>query len=450
MMPTPVAMGLVLAILGALMCAVGVAQRRWAWHPEVARKLVHVVMGLVCLSFPWLFRDIWPVWALAALAALMLGSVRFVPALKARLGGVLGGVERESWGELVFPLAVAFLFALARGDAVLFCVPVMILTLADMMAAVIGRRYGFARYETDEGWKSVEGSAAFFIVAFLAAHLTLLLGSNAGRWECVLIAAVMGLILTLMEAIAWRGLDNLFVPLASYVCLVRMLELTPLELGVRAAVLAGLVACLCWWRRTTRLTQSAVIGAALVLYVAWAVGGVHWLTAPLATAMVYSLLCRRLASAPQRHTIHAIAAVGGVGLFWLCLSQVIGTVNTIYAYGVGYSANLGLIALASFADGKQGRALFAAVVKAVALGYVALAIPYLVVWRHNANLWPLTAWAFAILVSAVGAFALWQPSLRCCPADPPRWLRQGTIAALASAMAFGIITYLEPWSKTIE
>jgi len=448
MMHPLVAVGLVLAVLGGAMLGIRSAGRQWAWHPELSRKSVHVAMGLVCLTFPWLFKEVWPVWLLAGMAALALGAVRVAPGLGAGLGQVLNGVQRESWGELVFPIAVAFVFWLARGNTLLFCVPVLILSLADALAALIGKRYGFGAYETDDGWKSIEGSAAFFFVAFLSTHVPLLLASDIGRLECLLIATVMGLILMLLEAISWRGLDNLFVPLISYVCLVRLSDLTPAALWTRLAVILALLFGLCFWHKTTRLTQSAAIGAALVLYVAWAVGDWHWLIAPMMTAAAYTLLCSGPVSAPQRHTVHAIACVGGLGLFWLCMSQVVGTVNTIYPYGVGYGANLGMIALAYFADQKHGAPTWVAASKAVGLGYVPLAAPYVLVWHENPHAGRLAADALIILIAAILGFVCWQPALRNCPTDSARWTRQGVISALASAVAFGLLSLLEPWSKS--
>jgi phytol kinase len=368
--------------------------------------------------------------------------------MHATLGKVLGGVERESWGELLFPVSVAFVFWLAHGQLLLFCIPVLVLTLADALAALIGKRYGLGVYETDDGWKSIEGSTAFFITAFLSTHVPLLLASNTGRLECLLIAVVMGLILMLMEAISWHGLDKLFVPLVSYVCLVRLTALSAESLCLRVGVLLAVIAGLCLWRKATRLTQSAAIGAALVLYVAWAVGDWRWLIAPIMTAVAYTVLCRGPVSAPQRHTIHAVASIGGVGLCWLCLSQVLGTVNTIYAYGVGYGANLGMIALAYFADRKRSTAVPLGVSKALVLAYLPLAGPYLFVWRENPNVLRLAVGALIIVVIAIAAFALCQPSLRSCPADSSRWARQGIISAIASAVAFGLISILEPWSKS--
>ena len=437
---------IVLAALGALVSTVRVAQARFDWDPEISRKTVHMCMGLVCFSFPWLFHETRPVWILAALAVMALGSIRMVSALQARFGSVLGGVKRKTWGELFFPVSVAFLFWMANGNALLFCVPVLILAFADAVAALIGRRYGFAQYETDDGWKSMEGSVSFFIAAFLSTHIPLLLFSNVGRLECLLVAVIVGFVLMLMEAIAWRGLDNLFVPLVCYVVLVRLMGQTASALFTLLYVLLILMAGLSLWRRATRLTQSAVIGSALVLYVTWAVSDWHWLIAPAMTACAYTLLCNRPAASPQKHTVHAIACIGGLGLGWLCLSGNLATVNVIYPYGVGYGVHLGIIAFAHYAN--RARVLAVALVKSALLGYLPLAVPYLVVWRENPNLIPLASWALLIVAASIAVFAAWQPQLRPCPADAGRWTRQGIIATAASVIAFALILHLEPWSRT--
>jgi phytol kinase len=448
MMPPFVEIALVLVVLACLLLGIRTAQSRSKWHPEISRKAVHVAMGMVCLTFPWLFKEAWPVWVLAVAAMVALAGIRSMPVLSRNMGHVLGGVQRQSWGELLFPMAVAFVFWLSRENPLLFCIPILILSLADALAALIGQRYGFGAYETDDGWKSFEGSVAFFLVAFLSTHIPLLLASDIGRLECLLIATAMGLILMLLEAISWRGLDNLFVPLISYVCLVRMADLGSAALFTRLAVLVVLLVSLKVWHKTTRLTQSAAIGSALVLYVAWAVGDAHWLIAPLVVALAYTFLCHRSATAPQRHTVHAIACIGGVGLVWLCLSQILGTVNTIYPYGVGYGANLGMIALAYFADAAHPQPKWLAISKAVLLGYVPLAAPYLLVWRENPNALQLAIAALVMLLLAILAFALWQPTLQACPADAARWTRQGIISAFASLIAFAFVSAIEPWSKS--
>ncbi len=110
------------AIFMALMVALKVYAHCCSPHPELVRKLLHIGMGLVALSFPWVFDAAWPVVLLAGIAGLWLLAVRRCEPLRHHLGSVLGGVARESWGEIYFALAVALLFVLAQGDALLFCV----------------------------------------------------------------------------------------------------------------------------------------------------------------------------------------------------------------------------------------------------------------------------------------------------------------------------------------
>jgi len=443
MIPPALAIAIVLLALGLLIAGIRVVQRRFAWGAELSRKSVHVVMGLVCASFPWLFHQAWAVGLLAGGAMLALLAVRRVPAFKKRFGQVLCGVERESWGEILFPLAVAFVFWLARGSVLLFCVPVLILTFADATAALVGRHYGYARYETDDGWKTIEGSAAFFVVAFICTVVPLWFDSKVGRAECLLIASVMGFILVLIEAIAWRGLDNLFIPIVSYVCLVSMLQLSARALMIQLAVLMVAILALGFWRKNTRLTQSAMIGAALILFVTWSAADWRWLMAPLVTGAGYTFLCRQPVENPHRHTVHAIACIGGIGLCWLCVWQVAGNIHSVYAYGVGYAANLGMIALTHFARRKLSRSVFTAILKAVPLCYWLMAIPYLIVWHDNPQAIRMAIGSFVIIVGALAMFAVWQPSVALSPNDADRWRRQGVVSALGSALAFGFALYLD-------
>lgn len=228
-------MALALAALVVLMGMLSLYGRRRPLDPELSRKLFHAGGGLVALAFPLLFADAWPVLALAALTGTGLHALKRVRALRDGPGAVLYAVGRSSHGELYFPLSVALLFLLARGDALSYEVPLLILTLADPVAALVGAGYGRVRYPTVDGrgHKSVEGSLAFFVAALLGAQ-ALLMCAGAGGLASLLVATGVALAATLAEALAWRGLDNLSVPLAAYLAL----ELLP------AAGASGLVALL--------------------------------------------------------------------------------------------------------------------------------------------------------------------------------------------------------------
>jgi phytol kinase len=189
-------------------------QRRGVVEAETARKFIHLGMGCVCLTFPWIFNQVWPVWVLAVVAGTALFALRRVPFLRREIGGVLHDVNRASLGEIYFPLGVAAVFTLSRGEPLPFVIPVALLTFADAAGALVGKRWGRRKFPTLEGQKSVEGSLAVGITGFICSAGPLLLAQHDWRASLVIGAAV-GLFSLMLEAISWHGLDNIFLPLAA-------------------------------------------------------------------------------------------------------------------------------------------------------------------------------------------------------------------------------------------
>lgn len=310
----------VLVVLGLLMAVLRLCQGRMPG--ELSRKTVHIGMGVVCLTFPWIFREIWPVVVLAVLAVLGLAAVRWVPFLQQEMGGVMGGVERRSLGEFYFPAAVAVVFILSLDNKLLFVIPVLTLTVADSVGALVGTRYGTARYRTDEGLKSAEGSLAFFTAAFLACHIPLLLFSDTGRAECLLIGLTAGFVVMLLEAISWRGQDNLIIPIGMYFLLRLYLPLGPGELVIRLLLVIGLVVLVVLWRKKTTLSDSAILAGALSGYAVWAFGGWFWLFPPLLLFLVYVNLPAFSAERRPIQNLHAVTRVMAGGFLWMLLAYV--------------------------------------------------------------------------------------------------------------------------------
>ena len=94
-------MALVLGPLALCFAALALWPHKVKPHPELSRKLMHVLMGLVAVSFPWLFDSVWPVLLLAGTSMAALWVVRSGRVSAARLHSVLHDVERASWGELI-------------------------------------------------------------------------------------------------------------------------------------------------------------------------------------------------------------------------------------------------------------------------------------------------------------------------------------------------------------
>lgn len=430
----------VLIALGGLMLGL----RRAILEPELSRKAVHVALGLITLSFPWLFDRDWPVIVLAAAAVLFLGGIRLIGPVREELGGVLGGVRRASLGEIYFPVAVAAVFCAARGDRLLFCVPVLVLTLADAVGALIGLRFGLSRYKTDDGYKSLEGSIAFFIVALLSTWLPLTLSHRTGRMEAVLIGAQIGLFVMLMEAFAWRGLDNLFVPLTSFVLLKMYLGMSVSPLLLRLAVLLAVVAFSILWHHRTFLNTSAMLGAAMVLYVSWALGGWSWLMAPLIVLVSYSALCpQEMADAGQSHPAKGVLCVAAAGLCWLFLAHALNMRGLLYPFTVALAAQLAFIRVAFFKWRRPEYPNGAVFLHGILMGYGFVYVPYAIRGGWSEGVAVEAGVALVAVSGAVAAFFIWQIRPHGCPGDDGRWFRQGTLAAVASLAALIPILWMQ-------
>jgi phytol kinase len=194
--------------------AILAARRVWTLPGELTRKLVHMTTGSLALSFPFLFRAAWPVAALAGGACLIVLWTRHTaPGRRFERWYGLGSSRRlESLGEFYFAAAIGLLFLLVRTDFVRYAVPLAAITYGDAAAAIVGKRWGRRTYRTPAGeTKSLEGSAAFLAVSCLTGAAVFVAAGAPVAGVAVPLVAV-SLVMTVLEAVSVRGVDNLLVP----------------------------------------------------------------------------------------------------------------------------------------------------------------------------------------------------------------------------------------------
>jgi phytol kinase len=282
-----------------LFTALQLVARTGTVQPETTRKMFHGGSGALTLAFPFIFREAWPVLLLTGASASLIAAVKFVPALRTRFGGVANRVDRTTLGELYFPISVAVLFWLTRDEhPLLFVIPILMLTFADATCALVGKRYGLVKYHGAS--KSLEGSIAFVVVAFFCVHVPLLLWSDVGRVESLLTAATLALLVMVLEGSAWRGLDNLFIPIGGYFLLRAYLLMDGGELLTRLLITLGLVLLVVIARQRTTLEDDSLAAGAFLCYVAWALMGWHWLIGPLVILVGYRWLLSGVGGDSQR------------------------------------------------------------------------------------------------------------------------------------------------------
>jgi len=255
-----IGIGLVVATFAALLAIFSIIGPQL--QPEVLRKGLHISMGLTTLTFPWLFENAWPVVLVAGASTIAFVAFRSRFVLFRRLARAMRRITRVSVGEYCFVTATCLVFVLAGDDPLLYCIPMLLLTLADSAAALIGTAWGRHRYMTMGDYKTIEGSATFFVVAFACIAVPLAWFTPATNPESIAVAALIAFAVTVLEAAVGGGFDNLLVPLGSFAAIkatgLTASQATALEsasplvvaaLCVAAALLVLLVAVLASWRR---------------------------------------------------------------------------------------------------------------------------------------------------------------------------------------------------------
>ena len=263
-------------LLGAIVLAVMAGAELWRRfghpRPEWTRKMIHAGAGAVAIAFPFVLSSPFVVLGLT-------GAFGILMALGKRFGFLksLHGVKRETSGTCYYPLAILLLFLVAHDRPWLYLSAVLVLGVSDTLAALVGSQYGVIRYRVDDAVRSLEGSLAFFVAAFLVVHLPMLLMTSLPRATCVLVAVLAAALATAVEAISLRGTDNLFVPLVVYLVLDRMAGKPPADiatLNLGLLVIALAVGIVVW--RSRGFNVGGVLALILFSFMAWCFGPLYW------------------------------------------------------------------------------------------------------------------------------------------------------------------------------
>jgi phytol kinase len=430
------------AVLGAaiaMLLLLRLYKRLAPSSPEWIRKLAHLSTGALAICFPWIFSSSPPVYLVCGLSVLLLIGIRVFRPMRSRLSGVLDAVDRNSWGEFYFLVSVAILFGLARGDKLLYVIPLLLLTFADAVGALLGTQYGRYGYHGMGGAKSLEGSVAFFTVAFLAVHVPLLLLTEMGRPQTLLVAIDIALIVTLLEAVAWHGLDNILIPLGVFLLLHIYSDMSIELLLFRLVAAVFLLIFVLLYRYHTTLEGSALLASVLVLYASWALGGWPWLLAPATLFATYSWFLPGKATEIGKHNVYAVTSVAAAGLLWIFLAKVDSRPELLFAYTAGYAMHLSMLGWTLICFRRPAKTPWSAGPLLVVQCWLLMFVPYLLTSGISLHSLERTSIALAVCALAFAVFCLVEPRTeRGYAATPIRWVRQGVLVLLLTAVVAGV------------
>jgi dolichol kinase len=391
--------------------------QRFGWDGEVQRKSVHIAVGLYALALPLLFDSAWPVVTLILVAIVLMLLLRTSHSRTFGLGSAIHSVERKSAGEIWLALAIGFIFLRSGHSYILYALPVAVIALSDAAAALTGTSYGRRRFTTEDGVKSWEGVIAFFAVTLILSMVMLLLLSDVPRLSVVMLALIVAAFGATVEAVSWRGLDNLFVPICIHFFLAVYMHSDPQTLGVLAAIFfAGLVAVALLTRRLG-LSAHASRAFTIAIFFFLGVAGLFGTLLPLMVMAMHVVARRRCPCRSGHADLDFVATLCATGLIWHFVGESVGP-NAINLYNLALAGMLlGYSMIALRFDWRWG---------ALALALVIGIYFALVEFSPDA-----ARWVASLLWIAAGSLALVLLALLARRGWSERW-RAPRLAAVAS------------------
>lgn len=219
----------IIAVAGIIAIVMVIGQwliNRYSKDNEQLRKLVHVLHGTGVAALALLI----PLEIVVAIEIFVLFSMLIVRYVFEHFKGIawiqycarVYNVGRISYGEFFFPLSAIALVFLADSPSE-FAASIMILGVADALAALVGKKYGRNNtYLVFGQKKSFAGSAAFFVSALSIIWGFVLLGDvSLTSVHYGLIFLTAGLV-TVAENLGVYGSDNLLIPVVAVLLLNRL------------------------------------------------------------------------------------------------------------------------------------------------------------------------------------------------------------------------------------
>ncbi|MHC1750534.1 MAG: diacylglycerol/polyprenol kinase family protein [Cellulosilyticaceae bacterium] len=215
-------LGIVLSYsyIGALLL---IASHLTKYGEEMSRKFVHI------LSVNWWFIVMF--FFDRMIEPLLIGISFIIVNLITYHFSIFKSIERtddhDSKGTIYYGISLTILVILSfyYHDLYIGLMGSLIMGYGDGLAAIIGKKTSFIPYHVGKNTKSVAGTATMFVISFIIAMG--ILYYSGYQWSGMG-ALIIASIVTALENIGIKGVDNILVPLAGaiiYMVLVGHLEI---------------------------------------------------------------------------------------------------------------------------------------------------------------------------------------------------------------------------------
>jgi uncharacterized protein (TIGR00297 family) len=296
-------------------------------HSHNTRRLVHILVGCLVCTAPFIFTSRIPV-----LVVTVIFILANIFAIRFNLIKSIHETDRISYGTVYFPISFLILvFWFWDKDPAILLTAMLIMAFADPVASWVGEsRKKPLLFTILSEKKSLQGSTAMFIVAFIIAVIGMKLFRGSFdqpdiSWSTALIFGFFTAIYSAgAETISHRGTDNLMVPIGAGVILDAFYNGSP-ELQTQLMIWMSITVVIAYLAYKTRtLSLSGAMGAWLLGTVVFGLGGPEWMI-PIVIFFVFSSFLSKIGKKHKkkletifektgRRDIYQVFANGGVAM----------------------------------------------------------------------------------------------------------------------------------------
>ncbi len=285
-----------------------IARKVFNFSPELSRKFVHVMVGILVSLAPFFLRSSTPVILLGVIFTIL----NYVALQKDSLKG-MHTTERVSFGTVYFPIAFTLLVIMFwERNIVLFVVAMLILAFSDTAATLVGERVNsrnkFILWHDKKSWP---GSISFFIMTLVVVlgaypiYSGLMRNPDLPIHHLATMAVFTAFVATVGEAVSKRGSDNLTLTLTA--ALGMDLYLTSMQAGTLANMGGWFAASMILGYGAFKLKSLSVsggFGAFLLSVFMFGMGSWHT-TLPLIGFFVLSSVLSKIADGQLKKDVIA-------------------------------------------------------------------------------------------------------------------------------------------------
>ena len=202
--------GFYLGVIGAIVFGVQLLFYFKIITGEYSRKLTHILTALWMASWRFYLSQI----QIVFLGLILLFGI-FI-AQRFKLFNSIFGVQRITYGEAMFVIGIIFT-ALLFPNPTVYALAVINLGLADGFAAIVGTRYSNRKYNVFGSTKSLIGLFTSFTIVALSGAIFWMLAVDYQPGLIFVITHIISTsaVVSGLEFVSFRGLDNLTIPLAT-------------------------------------------------------------------------------------------------------------------------------------------------------------------------------------------------------------------------------------------